>query len=46
MTVLVDASAHSKHVKLIGSDIKPESVKKCRSVENEPISGKKQRIHP
>jgi hypothetical protein len=44
--VLIHVSVYSKHVKVIRCDIKPESVKKCRGVENEPISGKKQRVYP
>jgi hypothetical protein len=40
---LVGARVHSEHVQVARSDIKPEAVEKCRDVENEPISRKKQR---
>jgi hypothetical protein len=39
--VLVDARTHSEHIKVIRSDIGPESVEKYRDVENEPNSEKK-----
>jgi hypothetical protein len=35
--VMVDAGVHSEHVEVIRSKIGPESVEKCRDVENEPI---------
>jgi hypothetical protein len=38
--VLLDAEAHFEHVQVIRSDIKLESVKKCRDVENGPIPEK------
>jgi hypothetical protein len=38
--VVIYASAHSQQVLVIRCDIKLESVKKCRDVENEPISEK------
>jgi hypothetical protein len=41
---LVNSRAHSKHVQVIRCDIKWESVEKFRDVQNEPISGKKQRM--
>jgi hypothetical protein len=37
--VLVDVSVYLEHGKLIRSNIGPESVEKCRDVQNEPISG-------
>jgi hypothetical protein len=40
---LVNSRAYSKHVQVIRSDIKRESVEKFRDVQNEPISGKKLR---
>jgi hypothetical protein len=35
--VLVDISIPSEHVQVIRSNIGPESVEKCRDVQNEPI---------
>jgi hypothetical protein len=42
--VLVDLGVPIKHVKVIRSNIGPESDEKCRDVQNEPISGKKLRV--
>jgi hypothetical protein len=36
--ILVDVKVSSKHVQAIRSNIGPESVEKCRDVQNEPIS--------
>jgi hypothetical protein len=33
----VDARVHLDHVQVIRSNIGPESVEKCRDVQNEPI---------
>jgi hypothetical protein len=46
IVVLVDAEVHSEHVQVIGMDIGPESVEKCRDVENESISRKTVRVYP
>jgi hypothetical protein len=35
--VPVDEGVHSEHVQAIRSNIGPESVEKCRDVQNEPI---------
>jgi hypothetical protein len=35
--VLIDRGFCSEHVKVMESDIGPESVEKCRDVQNEPI---------
>jgi hypothetical protein len=35
--VLVDVRVHLEYVKVIRSKIGPESIKKCRDVQNEPI---------
>jgi hypothetical protein len=37
--VLVDVKIRPEHVQVIRSNIGPESVEKCRDVQNEPISG-------
>jgi hypothetical protein len=34
----LDEAAHFENIQVISCDIKPESVEKCRDVENEPIS--------
>jgi hypothetical protein len=36
--VLIDVRIHPEHVQVIRSNIGPESVEKCRDVQNEPIS--------
>jgi hypothetical protein len=36
--ILVNVGVPSEHVQVIRSDIGPESVEKCRDVQNEPIS--------
>jgi hypothetical protein len=41
MIISVDTRVHFEHVQVIRCDIAPKSVKKCRDVKNEPISGKK-----
>jgi hypothetical protein len=35
--VSVDARTHFEHIQVIRSNIGPESVEKCRDVQNEPI---------
>jgi hypothetical protein len=35
--VLIDVRVPSEHVQVIRSNIRPESVEKCRDVQNEPI---------
>jgi hypothetical protein len=35
--ILVDVGIHLQHVQIIRSNIRPESVEKCRDVQNEPI---------
>jgi hypothetical protein len=35
--ILVDIRAPLEHVKVIKSNIGPESVEKCRDVQNDPI---------
>jgi hypothetical protein len=35
--VLIDVGVTSEHVQVIRSNIGPESVEKCRDVQNEPI---------
>jgi hypothetical protein len=35
--VLIDVRVHLEHVKVIRSNIEPESVEKCRDVQNEQI---------
>jgi hypothetical protein len=35
--VTVDVGVHFEHVQVIRSNIGPESVEKCRDVQNEPI---------
>jgi hypothetical protein len=37
--ILIDLGVPSEHVQVIRSNIVPESVEKCRDVQNEPISG-------
>jgi hypothetical protein len=47
--VLVDIKIPPEHVQVIRSNIRPESVEKCRDVQNnhiEPISGKKLMVFP
>jgi hypothetical protein len=39
MIILVNVKVPLEHVKVIRSNIGPESVEKCRDVQNEPISG-------
>jgi hypothetical protein len=41
--ILLHVSVPCEHVKVIRSNIGPESIEKCRDVQNEPISGKKLR---
>jgi hypothetical protein len=35
--ILIDVGVPLKHVQVIRSNIGPESVEKCRDVQNEPI---------
>jgi hypothetical protein len=35
--ILVNVGVHLEHVKIIRSNIGPESVEDCRDVQNEPI---------
>jgi hypothetical protein len=35
--ILVHVRVSSVHIQVIRSNIRPESVKKCRDVQNEPI---------
>jgi hypothetical protein len=37
--VLVDVRVPPEHLQIIKSNIGPESIEKCRDVQNEPISG-------
>jgi hypothetical protein len=40
----LDVEVPFEHVQVIRSNIGPESVEKCRDVQNEPIFGKKLRV--
>jgi hypothetical protein len=35
--IIVDVRVHPEHIQVIRSNIGPESVEKCRDVQNEPI---------